>query len=76
MVEADLGTFFQVVEKVGAELTADVAIVDDEVDFEVLFKTTNVHVGSSHGGNKAIHDDDFAVIESFTILEYPYAGFQ
>ena len=75
-MEADLGTFFQVVEKVGAELTADVAIVDDEVDFEVLFETTDVHVGSTHGRYQSVHDDYFAVVESFTILKYSNSGFQ
>ena len=75
-MEADLGTFFQVVEEVGTKLTADVTIVDDEVDFEVLFETANIHVGSSHGGDQAIHDDDFTVIEAFAVLEYSNAGFQ
>mgnify|MGYP003267654077 FL=1 len=75
-MDTDFGTAFQVVQKIGTELATDVAVVDDEVDFEVLFETTYVHVGSTHGRYQSVHDDYFAVVESFTILKYSNPGFQ
>lgn len=68
--------FFQVVEEVGAELATDVTVVEDEVDLEVLLEATDVHVGGTDGGHEPVHDDYFAMVESFAILEYPDAGFQ
>ena len=75
-MDTDFGTAFQVVQKIGTELATDVAVVDDEIDFEVLFETTDVHVGGTHGRYQSVHDDHFAVVESFTILEYSNPGFQ
>ena len=75
-MDADFSAAFQVVQKIRTELAADVAVVDDEVDFEVLFETTDVHVGGTHGRYQPVHDDYFAVVESFKILKYSNTGFQ
>ena len=74
-VEGDFGAFFEVVQEVFSQFAADVAIIKDEVNFEILLEAADVHVGGSHGGYQTIHDDHFAVIESFAILEYPNTCF-
>ena len=72
-VEMDFLALFQVLEEKFRQFAAFVPVVEDEVDFEVLLETPHVHVGGSHGGHEPVHDDDFAVVESGLVLEYPHA---
>ena len=75
-MEADFVASFQVVEEVGPELAADIAVIEDEVDLEVLLEAADVHVGGTDGRHEPVHDDYFAMVESFAILEYPDPSFQ
>lgn len=55
-MEGDFGAFFEVVQEVFSQFAADVAIIKDEVDLEVLLEAADVHIGGSHGGNETVHE--------------------
>ena len=58
------------------EAQSHVAIVEEDVGLEVVFKTTEVDVGRAAGAKRIVADEQFAVIESGAIEAYFYAGFE
>ena len=58
------------------EAQSHVAVVEEDVGLEVVFKATEVDVGRAAGAKRIVADEQFAVIESGTVEAHFYAGFE